>query len=161
MAGGRGLNETVLAQLGALNFFVWACCRFNEFNSATYVRYMYTVRIKYVPYMYNLGTAPNVQNCPGFACCTPAAAGPARRGGGSGDAEHAPAQVATEVDLLVALCFLSLSPPGVEVTQRQTRRRRVVRLHRREHPSWGPVEWDCSCAVPGLLPEQQWVPSGV
>jgi len=32
-------------------------------------------RIKYVLYMYNLGTAPNVQNWAGFAACTPVRAG--------------------------------------------------------------------------------------
>ena len=35
-------------------------------NSTTY-RY----RIKFVLYMYDLGTAPNVQNWAGFAVCTP------------------------------------------------------------------------------------------
>ena len=29
--------------------------------------------IEYILYMYNLGTAPNVQNWPGFAVCTPGA----------------------------------------------------------------------------------------
>ena len=37
-----------------------------------YVRYR-IYRIKYVLYMYNLGTAPNVQNLPEIAVCTPEA----------------------------------------------------------------------------------------
>ena len=68
MASGRGLNEIVLAQLGALNFFVWAVA---GSMSSTQLR-TYT-GIEYILYMYNLGTAPNVQNWPGFAVCTPRA----------------------------------------------------------------------------------------
>ena len=67
MASGRGLNEIVQAQLGALNFFVWAVA---DSMSSTQLR-TYT-GIEYILYMYNLGTAPNVQNCAGFAVvCTP------------------------------------------------------------------------------------------
>ena len=66
MASGRGLNEIVLAQLGALNFFVWAVA---DSMSSTQLR-TYT-GIEYILYMYNLGTAPNVQNWAGFAVCTP------------------------------------------------------------------------------------------
>ena len=46
--------------------------------SSTYVPY---TGIEYILYMYNLGTAPNVQNWPGFACCTPSSprAPPRRR----------------------------------------------------------------------------------
>ena len=77
MASGRGLSEIVLAQLGALNFFVWAVA--NSLSS-TQLR-TYTGRI--LVYMYNLGTAPNVQNWAGFAVCTPWARG---TGGGRGGA---------------------------------------------------------------------------
>ena len=66
MASGRGLNEIVLAQLGALNFFVWAVA-----NSMSSTQLRTYTGIEYILYMYNLGTAPNVQNWAGFACCTP------------------------------------------------------------------------------------------
>ena len=66
MASGRGLSEIVQAQLGALNFFVWAVA---GSMSSTQLR-TYT-GIEYILYMYNLGTAPNVQNWAGFAVCTP------------------------------------------------------------------------------------------
>ena len=66
MASGRGLSEIVLAQLGALNFFVWAVA-----NSMSSTQLRTYTGIEYIVYMYNLGTAPNVQNWPGFACCTP------------------------------------------------------------------------------------------
>ena len=51
MASGRGLNEIVLAQLGALNFFVWAVA---DSMSSTQLR-TYT-GIEYILYMYNLAT---------------------------------------------------------------------------------------------------------
>ena len=51
MASGRGLNGIVLAQLGALNFFVWAVA---DSMSSTQLR-TYT-GIEYVLYMYNLST---------------------------------------------------------------------------------------------------------
>ena len=66
MASGRGLSEIVLAQLGALNFFVWAVA-----NSMSSTQLRTYTGIEYIVYMYNLGTAPNVQNWPGFAVCTP------------------------------------------------------------------------------------------
>ena len=66
MASGRGLNEIVLAQLGALNFFVWAVA-----NSMSSTQLRTYTGIEYIVYMYNLGTAPNVQNWAGFAVCTP------------------------------------------------------------------------------------------
>ena len=68
MASGRGLSEIVLAQLGALNFFVWAVA---GSMSSTQLR-TYT-GIECILYMYNLGTAPNVQNLPEIAVCTPEA----------------------------------------------------------------------------------------
>ena len=66
MASGWGLNEIVPAQLGALNFFVWAVA---DSMRSTQLR-TYT-GIEYILYMYNLGTAPNVQNLPEIAACTP------------------------------------------------------------------------------------------
>ena len=38
-----------------------------------YSGYQYRIKyhVKYVLYMYNLGTAPNVQNLPEIAACTP------------------------------------------------------------------------------------------
>ena len=66
MASGWGLSEIVLAQLGALNFFVWAVA-----NSMSSTQLRTYTGIEYIVYMYNLGTAPNVQNWPGFAVCTP------------------------------------------------------------------------------------------
>ena len=66
MASWRGLSEIVLAQLGALNFFVWAVA-----NSMSSTQLRTYTGIEYIVYMYNLGTAPNVQNWAGFACCTP------------------------------------------------------------------------------------------
>ena len=69
MASGRGLSEIVLAQLGALNFFVWAVA-----NSMSSTQLRTYTGIEYILYMYNLGTAPNVQNWPGFAVCTPSPA---------------------------------------------------------------------------------------
>ena len=62
MASGRGLSEIVLAQLGALNFFVWAVA-----NSMSSTQLRTYTGIEYIVYMYNLGTAPNVQNWAGFA----------------------------------------------------------------------------------------------
>ena len=67
MASGRGLSEIVQAQLGALNFFVWAVA-----NSMSSTQLRTYTGIEYIVYMYNLGTAPNVQNWAGFAVCTPA-----------------------------------------------------------------------------------------
>ena len=61
MASGRGLSEIVLAQLGALNFFVWAVA-----NSMSSTQLRTYTGIEYIVYMYNLGTAPNVQNWAGF-----------------------------------------------------------------------------------------------
>ena len=60
MASGWGLSEIVLAQLGALNFFVWAVA-----NSMSSTQLRTYTGIEYIVYMYNLGTAPNVQNWPG------------------------------------------------------------------------------------------------
>ena len=62
MASGRGLSEIVLAQLGALNFFVWAVA-----NSMSSTQLRTYTGIEYIVYMYNLGTAPNVQNLPEIA----------------------------------------------------------------------------------------------
>ena len=64
MASGRGLNEIVLAQLGALNFFVWAVADSMSSTQLPVPVRTYT-GIEYILYMYNLGTAPNVQNLPG------------------------------------------------------------------------------------------------
>ncbi len=44
---------------------------FNEYQLEIHVPVRTVYRIKYVLYMYNLGTAPNVQNWAGFAACTP------------------------------------------------------------------------------------------
>ena len=69
MASGRGLSEIVLAQLGALNFFVWAVA-----NSMSSTQLRTYTGIEYILYMYNLGTAPNVQNWPADSpspVCTP------------------------------------------------------------------------------------------
>ena len=70
MASGRGLNEIVLAQLGALNFFVSAVADSMSSTQLPVPVRTYT-SIEYILYMYNLGTAPNVQNWAGFPACTP------------------------------------------------------------------------------------------
>ena len=44
---------------------------FNEYQLEIHVPVRTVYRIKYVLYMYNLGTAPNVQNLPEIAVCTP------------------------------------------------------------------------------------------
>jgi hypothetical protein len=48
---------------------------FNEYQLEIHVPVRTVYRIKYVLYMYNLGTAPNVQNWAGFAACTPRCCG--------------------------------------------------------------------------------------